>query len=49
MLTNEEKAKIILEGLDHYLQINHSLEEFYVKGIINGLKEIDRKEFGNQE
>ena len=43
-MTNEEKAKIILEALDEYMQVNWNFEKYYVKGIKNGLKEIERRE-----
>ncbi|WP_158077362.1 hypothetical protein [Caenibacillus caldisaponilyticus] len=43
-MTNEEKAKIILEHLDEYIQVNWSLEKFYIKAIVNGLKKIEQRE-----
>lgn len=46
-MTNEEKARIILEQLDEYIQVNWSLEKFYIKAIVNGLKEIEQREQDN--
>ena len=43
-MTKEEKAKIILEHLDEYIQVNWNFEKLYIKAIINGLKEIKRRE-----
>ena len=43
-MTNEEKAKIILEALEEYILIDWNFEKYYVKGIKNGLKEIERRE-----
>lgn len=43
-MTDDEKAKIILEGLETYLQVNWAFEKFYIKGIKIGLKKIERKE-----
>ena len=43
-MTDEQKAKIILESLDEYMQVNWNFEKYYVKGIKNGLKEIERRE-----
>ena len=43
-MTYEEKAKIILEALDEYMQVNWNFEKYYVKGIKNGLKKIERRE-----
>lgn len=45
-MKNDEKAKIILEHLEKYLQVNWAFEEFYIKGIMNGLRKIDEKERG---
>jgi len=41
-VTNLEKAKIILENMEKHLQINWNLEEFYLRGIIKGLLEIEK-------
>jgi len=43
-MTDEEKAKIILEALDEYMQVNWNFEKYYLKAIKNGLKEIERRE-----
>lgn len=42
-MTNEEKAKIILEHLEHYLQIDWNFEEYYIRAIKNGLNEIEKQ------
>lgn len=39
-MTDKEKAELILEGLDEYLQVNWNMKEFYIKGILKGLKKI---------
>jgi hypothetical protein len=41
-MTKKEQAKIILEALDEYMQINWTLEEYYIKGIVNGLEKIEK-------
>jgi len=46
IMKNDEKAKIILEHLDEYLQINWAFEEYYIKGIKKGLRKIDETEKG---
>ena len=43
-MTDEQKAQIILEALDEYMQVDWNFEKYYVKGIKNGLKEIERRE-----
>ena len=43
-MIDEEKAKIILEALEEYMQVNWNFEKYYVKGIKNGLREIERRE-----
>jgi len=43
-MTDEEKAKIILEALDEYIQVDWNFEKYYLKAIKNGLKEIERRE-----
>ena len=48
-MTNEEKAKVILEHLEQYINVDHAFEKFYIRGIVNGLKQIDTCEFGNTE
>lgn len=39
-MSDLEKAKIILEHLDEVMNINWSLEEYYLKAIIQALKQI---------
>lgn len=46
IMKNDEKAMIILEHMEKYLQIDWAFEEFYIKGIMNGLRKIDEKEKG---
>lgn len=43
-MDKKEKAKIILEAMEKYLQINWSAEEYYIKGIVNGLTKIEEME-----
>ena len=43
-MTYEEKARIILEKMDKFIQINWNMEKYYLQGIVEGLKEIDLKE-----
>lgn len=43
-MKREEKAKMILEALDEYLQVNWNFEDFYLKAIKKGLEEIEKKE-----
>lgn len=43
-LAREEKAEILLEHLDKYLQVNWNFEEYYLKAIKSGLQEIEEKE-----
>ncbi len=45
-MNNSEKAKMILKELDYYIQIDQGIEPFYLKGIINGLVKISKKEVG---
>lgn len=43
-MTNEQKAKIILESMDkNGIQINWNMEKYYIDGIVKGLKEIDKR------
>lgn len=46
-MNKQEKAKKILESMDQYMQINWNLEEFYLKGIVNGLTKIEEMERGD--
>lgn len=43
-MDNRDKAKIILDALDGFIQVNWSFERFYIQAIMKGLEEIDRKE-----
>ncbi|GAB2499578.1 hypothetical protein GCM10008929_20200 [Alkalibacterium psychrotolerans] len=43
-MTEEEKAKLILEGLEEYIQIDYAFEKYYMLGIKKGLKKIDQQE-----
>lgn len=43
-LTEDQKAKILLKNLDEYLQVNWNFEEYYLKALKSGLKEIEEKE-----
>lgn len=43
-MTNEEKAKIILENLDKTIQVDWNFEPFYIQAIMSGLREIEMKE-----
>jgi hypothetical protein len=48
-MNKEEKAKIILESLDEYMQVNWHLEEYYMKAIVKGLNKIDKQERESEE
>lgn len=44
-MTNEEKAKIILENMDENgVQVFWPMENVWLKGIIAGLEEIEKGE-----
>lgn len=43
-MTIDEKAMMILEGMETYMQIDWNLEELYIKAIKVGLMEIEKKE-----
>ena len=43
-MNQKDKAKIILNELEEYISIDWNFEEFYLKGIENGLKKIKEKE-----
>ncbi|MEG2937545.1 MAG: hypothetical protein RR812_03980 [Vagococcus sp.] len=46
----EKQATLILEGLDKYIQVDWNMSEFYLKGIIEGLREVQKnKNEGEQE
>lgn len=40
----DEKAMIILEGMETHMQIDWNLQEWYLDAIKVGLKEIEKKE-----
>lgn len=48
-MTDEEKAKIILESMEEYLQIDWNFEKYYMLGIKKGLKKIDQQEKGKEK
>jgi hypothetical protein len=39
-----DKAKIILEFLDNYVQVDWNFKEVYLNAIVEGLREIERRE-----
>lgn len=43
-MSDKEKAVVILEALDEFIQVDYSFEEFYLKAIMKGLKAIEQKE-----
>lgn len=43
-LTKDEKAKILLEHLSKLINVDWNMEDYYLKFIKSGLREIDRKE-----
>ena len=43
-LSKKEKAEIILENMEKYLQVDYGFKDFYIKGIVNGLNEIEKEE-----
>lgn len=43
-MTYEEQAIIILEKMEKYIQIDWSFEKYYVKGVVDGLKEVAKRE-----
>lgn len=47
-MTYEEQAKIILEKMDKFIQIDWNFEKYYLQGIVDGLKEIDQKKKENE-
>lgn len=40
----DEKAMMILEGMETYMQIDWNLEQWYLDAIKVGLKEIEKRE-----
>jgi hypothetical protein len=43
-MNKQEKAKIILEAMEEYLQIDWNFEKYYIRGIVEGLIEIEKRE-----
>lgn len=43
-MTIDEKAMVILEGMETYMQIDWNLEDLYLKAIKVGLLEIEKRE-----
>lgn len=41
-MTYEEKARIILEKMEKFIQVDWNFEKYYLEGIVDGLKEIDK-------
>ena len=44
IMTNNEKAEIILDKLEEYIQIDWNFKEFYLKAIKEGLSKIEKLE-----
>jgi hypothetical protein len=42
MSKKEEQAKVILEALDEYIQVDWNMEDMYVKAIKEGLDKIQK-------
>mgnify|MGYP004709135563 CR=1 FL=1 len=40
----DEKAMMILEGMEKHMQIDWNLEQWYLNAIKEGLREIEKKE-----
>jgi len=38
----EQQAKIILEALDCYVVIDWNYENIYIKGLVNGLNQVQK-------
>ncbi|EJJ1463575.1 hypothetical protein ACSSIN_002463 [Enterococcus faecalis] len=43
-MDKNEKVKLILRGIEHYLQFDIMQREYAVKGILNALKIIEKEE-----
>lgn len=41
-MTKEEQAKVILESMDEYMNVNWNMEDTYLKAIIEGLDKIEK-------
>lgn len=48
-MDKKQQARIILEALDEYLQIDWNFEEYYIKGIVKGLDKIEKQERDREE
>ncbi len=46
IVSEKDQAEIILRNLEKYIQIDCNFEEYYLKGIVNGLKEIKKSDSG---
>lgn len=42
-MTRNEEAKIILDSLNKYLQVDYNFEKYYLKGIVEGLIVVERQ------
>lgn len=45
----DEKAMMILEGMETYMQIDWNLEQWYLDAIKVGLKEIEKRELAEKK
>lgn len=43
-MTDNEKAKIILKGLDKFIQVNWNNSEYWIAGVMKGLEEVRNQE-----
>lgn len=43
-MNDVKKARTILKALDKYIQVNWNAEEYYLAGVMKGLKEIEKRE-----
>ena len=43
-MSKEEQAKVILESLDAYVNVNWNMEDVYLKAIIEGLDKIQKSD-----
>jgi hypothetical protein len=48
-LTEHQKAEIMLEHLSEFINIDWNLEEYFLKAIKNGLREIKENEKADQD
>lgn len=40
MMTDNEKAEIILENLDKHIQVDWNIKKYYIRAIVEGIKEV---------